>query len=384
MNQFDIIIVGGGVVGLSAAIAMKQRGFSVAVLDAGTLTVDTSICDPRVYAINCASQDLLETLGVWALLDKTRVSPYQHMLIWDAKNDAKIEFDSRAIGASQLGAIIEESVLKQALLQQAHTLKIDLFPGRQVNRVTSTCDHSFVYDNSDEGWQTPLLIVADGANSKTRDLLGVSLTSWSYHQQAIVVTVETEKKHQETAYQVFNPDGPLAFLPLTDSHQCSVVWSTTEERAAMLMALPEDEFAEQLRLAFASKLGKVALIGPRYQFPLKMRHVKQYAGSSWLLMGDAAHTIHPLAGLGLNIGLADLASWLRYCDEMKRPRALAAYQRQRQHAVWQIIGLMSGLKSLFINPLSPVVALRGLGLNLCNRFSPLKRLFIEYAAGNKG
>jgi 2-octaprenylphenol hydroxylase len=150
------------------------------------------------------------------------------------------------------------------------------------------------------------------------------------------------------------------------------------------MDLPEDVFAEQLTSAFAAKLGACSAADKRYQFPLRMRHAKCYSGPHWLLMGDAAHTIHPLAGLGLNVGLADLETWLALTDKNKgqisSTKMLGAYQRERKHEVWQMIALMEGLKAIFANPLSPVAALRGLGLRACNNLLPLKRLFIGQAA----
>ena len=382
--QYDVIIAGGGVIGLSAAIAMRQRGFSVAIVDAGTLTVDTRVTDTRVYAINQASQRLLNSLEFWQGVDKSRVSPYSHMHVWDGANGAHIDFDARMIGSNQLGVIIEESIIKQAALKQAQSIGVEFFPDCRINRLQLIDDRVHLRAESAE-WQAKLLIVADGAVSTTRQLLGVSITSWPYHQHAIVATVRTEKPHENTAWQVFNPDGPLAFLPLVDSHQCSIVWSTSTKHAQHLMTLSDESFSEALTDAFTAKLGACEVLGKRHQFPLTMRHTKQYSSSNWLLMGDAAHTIHPLAGLGLNVGLADLSSWLTHLDTNPQHawsnKTLGAYQRERKHAVWQTIALMGGLKTLFANPLPPLTVLRGLGLRACNHLSPLKRLFIEHAAG---
>ncbi len=382
--QYDVIIAGGGVIGLSAAIAMRQRGFSVAIVDAGTLTVDTRVTDARVYALNQASQRLLNSLEVWQGVDKSRVSPYSHMHVWDGANGTHIDFDARMIGSNQLGVIIEESIIKEAALNQAQAIGVEFFPECRINRVQLIDDRVHLRAESAE-WQAKLLIVADGAASTTRQLLGVSITSWPYHQHAIVATVRTEKPHENTAWQVFNPDGPLAFLPLVDSHQCSIVWSTSTKHAQHLMTLSDESFSEALRDAFTAKLGACEVLGKRHQFPLTMRHTKQYSSSNWLLMGDAAHTIHPLAGLGLNVGLADLSCWLTHLDKNPQHawsnKTLGAYQRERKHAVWQTIALMGGLKTLFANPLPPLTVLRGLGLSACNHLSPLKRLFIEHAAG---
>ncbi|MCL9684526.1 UbiH/UbiF/VisC/COQ6 family ubiquinone biosynthesis hydroxylase [Legionella maioricensis] len=384
-QHFDVLIVGGGIVGLTAALAMAQHHYTVAVIDAGTLKADTSGVDSRVYAINKASQALLLELGVWQHLDASRVSPYKKMHVWDGVNGASIDFDSRSIAAPDLGAIIEESVLKQALLQQIISEeKISLFPHCSVDEVCSSIQGVQI-SSQNVVWSGQLLMIADGANSPTRQKLNVELTTWPYHQKALVATVQIEKTHQQTAYQVFNPDGPLAFLPLSDPHQCSIVWSTNAERAQQLIALDEEAFNAELTQAFAAYLGHVTLVSTRYQFPLQMRHVKQYSGNRWLLLGDAAHTIHPLAGLGLNVGLADVRCWLQLLEAsngaLPSRKILNAYQRERKSAVWQIILLMEGFKWLFGYSLAPVAALRGLGLRICNGITPLKRLFIQHASG---
>lgn len=388
-QEYEIVIVGGGIVGLCSALAMMDCGYSVALIDAGSMTTDISMLDARVYAINQASQDLLTRLGVWQNLQSSRLSPYQHMYVWDAANQAHIEFDARMVAAEHLGTIIEESVLKQALWEVLKQKKqgLALFPNTRINRIQPEQDCIKLFDSQSKGWHAQLLMIADGANSACRQLLEVPLTTWSYHQEALVALVNTELSHQQTACQVFNADGALAFLPMADEKLCSIVWSTTPSRVKELMTLGEEDFDKQLTRAFAAKLGQVKLQSARYQFPLTMRHAQQYVGSRWLLLGDAAHTIHPLAGLGLNVGFADIATWLSCCakgnNPLISPSVLRAYQRQRKHAVWQIIALMEGLKTLFNNSLSPIVKVRGLGLRLCNGFPVLKRLFIEQAAGKK-
>lgn len=379
MNEpYDVIIIGGGIIGLSAAIAMHQRHCSVAIIDADSFSLNTE--NTRVYALNQASLDVLDGLHA----SPASQTPYQHMHVWDAASGAQIDFDARLTGMSQLGVIVEECALKQALLDQVHSRQIAMFPQQMVTHVQSDDTGVFIRTTG-HALRAKLVIVADGAHSKTRELLGVNLTTWPYHQQAIVATVDTEKAHQNTAYQVFTALGSLAFLPLSNPHRCSIVWSTSSSHTRMLMALSDDEFAHHLTDAFANTLGTCHIQSRRFTFDLQMRHVKTYAGANWLLMGDAAHTIHPLAGLGLNVGLADLSSWLTLLNLKTHPawsiKRLRAYQRQRKHAVWQTIVLMSGLKTLFTNPLPPIVALRGMGLTMCDQMSPLKRLLIEHATG---
>ena len=380
----DVIVLGGGIVGLSAALAMHQRGYSTLVLDAGDLAGDLIVGPGRLYAVNRASQALFKTLGVWDRLNENVLSYYRRMHVWDSQNGACLDFDARLIAAPSLGAMVNEGVLRSALLAEAKEVGLALIPQCSVTKV---CPHEqgVKLFSSTHEWDTRLLIVADGARSKTRDMLGVDITTWPYHQQAIVATVKTTKPHQATAYQVFNPDGPLAFLPLADPHACSIVWSTSEAHARALMLQSDEAFSLALTQAFASTLGEVEVCGARQQFPLHMRHVKNYVGKHWMLMGDAAHTIHPLAGLGLNVGLADLNAYCKLLDERPRefctPRVLSAYQRNRKHAVWQVIAVMEGLKMLFLNPFTSVTVLRGLGLRCVNRLTFLKRYFIAQAAG---
>lgn len=384
-KQVDVAVIGGGVVGLSAALAVVLRGFSVALVDAGSMSPDITQPEARVYAINQASQNLLNQLGVWSNLQSSRLSPYRQMYVWDAANGAHIEFDARMIAAERLGTIIEESILRQALLQALSLQKSNftLFANTKINQVETEPDCIKI---AGEGFhcQSQLLMIADGGNSPCRELLKVPMTSWPYHQEALVALVNTEKSHQQTAYQIFNADGPLAFLPTVDENLCSIVWSTTAGRAKELMSLADEEFNKELTEAFAAKLGQAKVSGKRFHFPLIMRHAQRYTGSRWLLLGDAAHTIHPLAGLGLNVGLADVATWLSCLDRGKQlssKRVLGAYQRQRKHEVWKIIAMMDGLKTIFGYSLAPMVSLRGMGLRFCNGFSPLKQLFIEQATG---
>lgn len=383
--QFDVLVVGGGIVGLTAALSMAERHYSVAVIDAGALTMDALTQDIRVYAINHASKKLLQQLGAWQNLERHRISPYTNMHVWDAVSRASIDFDSRYIAADYLGVIIEESALKKALLQAVAThSNIQLFPNNKIDDVATGLDFVRI-SSQDSHWDGQLLMIADGANSPTRDKLKVELTSWSYHHNALVATVHTEKNHQNTAYQVFHPDGPLAFLPLNNPNQCSIVWSTHPDQTQKLMKLQEEEFNEQLMSAFEKKLGQVQLVSQRCHFPLRMRHVTHYVGDRWLLLGDAAHTIHPLAGLGLNLGLADIRSWLDCLDSNNRSffsnKTLGAYQRERKSDVWKMIMLMDGLKRMFGYRSAPITVLRGLGLNICNGLIPIKRFFIQQAAG---
>lgn len=382
--MFDVLGIGGGVVGLAAAITMHQRGFKTAVIDAGDLSCPVQSRMPRIYAINHASVLMLKSLGVWQRIKQSMLNDYKNMMIWDASTGAKLSFNARDAARTSLGFMMEDDVLKQALLEEAAALGIELFSQTLVERIEEHSDNIEIF-SKDQAWQTRFLIVADGALSKTRDLLGVPITTWPYHHHAIIAEVQTSKPHQATAYQVFQKEGPLAFLPLKDPYSCSIVWSTLPQHAENLMAETAESFSEQLTQAFSSKLGEVILKGARHEFPLHMRHVKAYAGQRWILMGDAAHTIHPLAGLGLNVGLADLRTWCRLLDErphilLNHPRLLNAYQRERKYAVWQTILVMEGLKRIFMESSMPIKILRGIGVSMVNQLSFLKHYLVEYAS----
>ena len=363
---------------------MSQRGFHVSILDKGALQHPAIQSSKRVYALNAASVNLLQSLNIWQHLDKSEMSPYRQMHIWDRANHATLDFDARASGKSELGFIVEEEALKNALLKQCSADQINLIPNTEAQTLIET-NEAIIVHTSQQSFSASLLFITDGAKSSLRQQLNTPMTTWPYHQHAIIATIQTETPHQETAYQVFTQDGPLACLPLNNSYQCSIVWSTSTRKANTLMKLTDEEFEAAFISTFEHKLGSCRLISPRQHIPLQMRHTQKYHGQRWVLMGDAAHTIHPLAGLGLNLGLADLHTWLTLSHENKHilytPRLLSAYQRERKHATWQVITLIEALKMTFANPLSFVQCLRGFGLNTINHLPSLKRLLMEYAAG---
>ncbi|MCC5791362.1 MAG: FAD-dependent monooxygenase [Legionellaceae bacterium] len=379
----DILVSGAGVVGLSAALAMAMRGIAVTIIDRADFALPGPENFQRVYAINAASQDLLRQIGVWPQLAMADCSPYQAMEVSDSRSSGRIAFNCRSLAMPELGHIIGEMTLKKALLQrlqQQH--KVQYLPGGSIEQLQHQADGLTVFTHRGP-LQTKLLMVAEGAQSSTRALLGVQQQHWSYHQQALIARVRCEKAHGQTARQWFLPTGPLAFLPLPDAHECSIVWSCSPAQALYLENLSEEAFAGELSAAFQQQLGETRLLSSRHCFPLHMRHVRQYCGKHWLLLGDSAHSIHPLAGLGLNLGLADVqALWAATTGaSIPSARALSAWQRQRKSQVWQVILLLQALKTLFATPLPPLRGLRGLGLNAVDRCAPLKHFFMRQAIG---
>lgn len=382
-DSVDFVIMGAGVMGLCAALAIQQRGHAVMLLESGPLDNNFHRPSPRVYALNLASQQLLQQLGVWEHLSP-HAAPYEHMHVWDAQSSAKIAFDARMLAQDRLGVILEEHYLKQALFEALGLQSIPIRAQWKTQKIESL-DQNIILHSEDQILEAGFLVVADGARSRTRDLLQVPMTKWSYHQHALVANVAVEKPHQRTAYQVFCSKGPLAFLPMADPHRCAIVWSSAVPHIEQLIAMPEDTFLQELTQTFEHKLGAIKLLSERKCYPLQMQHVQQYVGKRWAIMGDAAHTIHPLAGLGLNLGLADLTAFLAQLDQkstsLLSTRALQAYQRERKYELWQTILFLQGIHRLFTFGNMPSKLLRRLGLNVCDRLPMLKRLFIEQASG---
>jgi 2-octaprenylphenol hydroxylase len=244
----------------------------------------------------------------------------------------------------------------------------------------------------DDGREFPtrLLVGADGAQSKVRQLAGIDTRGWNYEQKAVVGNVRTAEPHQATAWQRFLPTGPLAFLPLQDG-RCSIVWSTTPEQVDALLALDDAAFAEALAEAFDRRLGEIIEVGPRGAFPLRLQHTRDYVKPGLALIGDAAHVVHPLAGQGVNLGLLDAATLAEVIldaitagQEIGAFRVLRRYERWRKGDNLLMLGVMDGFKRLFSNPLPPVQLLRNLGLNLTDAAGPLKNLIARRAMGLEG
>ncbi|MBL4865328.1 MAG: FAD-dependent monooxygenase, partial [Pseudomonadales bacterium] len=318
---FDIVIVGGGMVGACLAALLGEAAQSsppLAALKIGLLESNSLDApwqegfDPRVSALTVASQRVLESVGAWELMKTHRVSPFRVMDVWDAEGTGSIQFYAEELAEVRLGHIVENRVIQKSLIQRCREYsQIEILCPEQLVRIEKTTAEVSLLLGSDRVVQTKLLVGADGANSFVRNHLNFSLRVRDYHHDAIVTTVKTEKPHQATAWQRFTPSGPIAFLPLSsdreehDGHYCSLVWSTLPEEARGLLERTDEAFCEALTLAFEERLGRVEWCDKRYSYALKQRHVAHYIQDNIALIGDAAHTIHPLAGQGVNLGFMD-------------------------------------------------------------------------------
>lgn len=394
VKKYDVIILGGGLVGLTLAVALIRSGFHVALIENNLprpISSDAKY-DLRISAINHASQRIFENLNVWQDVLTLGINAYQEMHVWDASGMGEIHFTCTDVGEANMGYMIENRVLIKALWTQLQNAEhVDLFCPAFVKDVAVSEKSVAVILDDGQTLSGKLLVGADGANSWLRDHLDFQLHAWPYHHSALIATVETEKPHQQTAWQIFLPDGILAFLPLSNPHHCSIVWSTIPNEIEQSHQLPVEEFNQKLASAFAYRLGKVQKISESAVFPLHMRHVKQYVQTRVALIGDAAHTIHPLAGQGVNLGLLDAICLAEVISNSHKKhldigslKTLRHYERWRKGDNWLMITAMESFKRLFGSEFSLIKMIRNLGLTFTNRFSFAKNDIMRRAMGLGG
>jgi 2-octaprenylphenol hydroxylase len=392
-QQFDIIIVGGGMVGLTLACALGGSDLSIAVIETQT-PQDVSAQDEydlRVSAISRASQKVFENLGAWPHMQSRRISPYEHMQVWDAAGDGQIHFAAADLGVDVLGHIVENKLVQFGLWQALSQHKnVQCFCPAKISKII--CDVAAQKIVLADGTElvARLLIGADGAHSQVREAAGITLEQSPYAQKGVVCVVQSSKHHQSTAWQRFLPTGPLAFLPLADG-RCSIVWSASDSEADRLLTLDDEQFSRELEQAFDFTLGAVTGVGKRAAFPLIRRHAERYVIPGVALIGDAAHTIHPLAGQGVNLGILDAASLAQVLLDARRERrdiaslaVLRRFERWRRGENTLMMYSMSGFKWLFGSDQPALAALRNAGLNLVNSLGPVKHAFMRRAMGLDG
>ena len=409
MQKFDLLIVGAGMVGLTLALALrKSTNLRIAIADTLPVKDLTSEPEVRVSAINVASKTIFQQLGVWDDIVSKRLQAYQNMHVWDQAGLGKLEFSADDLDSfpanDNLGWIIENTVIRNELWQKAAQDEgIDFFTQSKLANIAvgesevfasfeASADSS---GNLANGMQAPiiakLVVGADGANSWLRKQMNVAMISKDYDHHAIVATVKCPQGHKNTAWQVFLPTGPLAFLPLypQTGDVCSIVYSTSPEEATRLTGLSPLEFAKELTAASDGQLGAIELLSDRYTHPLTMRLAQDFVKDRMVLIGDAAHTIHPLAGQGVNLGLLDAATLAQSLANLTAEQDLAdqknlkAFARYRKSEAVEMIAAMEAIKQTFAVQQSGFALLRGIGMNLLNNVKPAKKLLIEQALGLK-
>ena len=386
----DIAVVGAGMVGACAAYALACQGYRVGLIEAAAPPADDWPADAdydlRVSAISPHSREMLTRLGIWDRLDPARVCAYEQMHIWHQHGSASVDFDAVELARGDLGAIVENRLLQSAL-HRACTRHpgIEWFMPDRIESLLENNSRGVVLRLvSGTLLEAGLLIAADGRGSPTREMAGLAARHGDYRQTAFVANVTTSLPHRNTAWQRFLATGPLAFLPLANG-QSSIVWSCDDDFAAELAAAGDDEFCAALGQAFEYRLGEVTATGSRAAFRLGWHSCEHWIEQRVLLVGDAAHSVHPLAGQGVNLGFSDVDLLLRLAPGGGAdisPRMLRRYERQRKSETWLAGQSLGGLKWLYGLEQKPITGLRDLGMKLVARTPWLKRELMRKAVQN--
>ena len=385
----EVAIVGGGVVGMVAALLLADAGLEVVLIDPVTqLPARDEPFDLRTYALTPTSRQILECCGVWAGLDLARLSTFQAIEVWDGLGGGALHFAAPVGGAGPLAYLVEQANLLSACQRALATrTKLSDLAG-EVSALT-TNDHECVLQLADgRELRAALVLACDGGDSPLREMCGFEVDEKSYDQHAIVTNVTTTLAHEQIARQRFLTSGPLALLPLPPPNQAAVVWTTTPAQAAWATTCSDEEFCTGLGHAFEERLGPVLGTSRRVAFALRRQHARHYARGRVALLGDAAHVIHPLAGQGLNLGLLDaakLADILRTCERaaLRYPQSLLQrYARARRGENLLMLAVTDQLNRVFAQTHPAIVWLRNTGLNLTQHWSPLKHALLAHAMGH--
>ncbi len=386
----DVAIVGGGMVGATLACALLRGGVRVALVESHLpqRQWESSSVDLRVSALTEGSKNILNALGVWSGMVDMGVSPYRYMGVWDPRFGGELYFDAADAGRDYLGHIVENRVTVAALWSVIEKLKgvRVLCPSRVVDLSPSYSGYSLSLDD-DCVIEPDLIVAADGSNSLIRSMSGMMVKGWSYGQHGLVTVVQTEDPHNETAYQRFLQEGPLAFLPLRDG-RCSIVWTLSSETAKKTLTLSDSEFLVVLNEASGGILGQIQSAGKRVSFPLALHYTTSYSDKNLVLIGDAAHAVHPLAGQGANMGMLDAAALAQVVMQARQEgRALSSRMVLRRYERWRKgdnLAMLWGLdllKRTFTGGMTPIGMVRSAGMNAVNSMQPIKNYLNSYAMG---
>ncbi|MEI2627744.1 3-demethoxyubiquinol 3-hydroxylase [Erwinia aphidicola] len=386
-QKVDVAIVGGGMVGAALASGLAQHGFQVAVLEQETPAEFVAGSDPdvRISAIGAASAALLKQLDVWPAVLAMRTVPYRKLETWEWQT-AAVNFDAESLGLPELGFMVENSVLQQALWQRLQQQPVQLLcPARLRDLQSENGGWQLTLDNGEQ-LHARLVVGADGANSQVRQLAGIGIHGWNYSQSCMLISVRCEHDAGDTTWQQFTPDGPRAFLPLFD-RWASLVWYDSPARIRQLQAMSMPQLQKEIQAHFPPRVGKVTPVAAG-SFPLVRRHATRYVLPGLALVGDAAHTINPLAGQGVNLGYRDVDALIEVLSE-SRLRAedwasAAVLQRYQRKRLKDNLLMQSGMDLFyfaFSNQSAPLKVLRNLGLIVAQHSGVLKRQALRYALG---
>ena len=392
IEKFDVVIVGGGMVGSAVACSLGNSSLKVAVIESTPPAAFSpeQAHDLRVSALSIASKNILETVGAWDGVVARRFCPFKRMRVWETAGDT--EFCSDDINYPELGYIVENRITQLALLDRLQTFdNIELICPSTITKINYAIgDDSLLELDDGRQLSTQVLVAADGGQSRVRQIVGLGVTSWDYKQHALVIYIETAYKQQDITWQRFLPSGPQAFLPLT-GHYGSIVWYNSPDEVRRLKALSYEALKDELLSAFPDCLGQVNNVLGVASFPLKRQHAQNYVKPGVVLVGDAAHMINPLAGQGVNIGLLDAAALGEVLvDAAKKGLALGdlsvlkRYEQLRRNENLKMMTVMDVFYQVFSNEILPIKLIRNLGLGLAERLLPAKNKVMRSAMGLEG
>lgn len=390
--MYDVIIVGGGMVGAAVACSLGGSSLKVAVIESSPPEPfsDDQPHDLRVSALSIASKTILETVGAWHGIETRRLCPFRRMRVWETTGDT--EFCSENIGQPALGYIVENRVTQLALLERLQDFaNVELIYQVPIKTIDYQPDKPAGLELADGRLlAAKVLVAADGGQSRVRQTVGLGVTSWDYKQHALVIYIETAYEQQDITWQRFMPTGPQAFLPLT-GHYGSIVWYHSPDEIRRLKTLSDEALLKELVAAFPDCLGKVNKVLGRASFPLKRQHAQDYVKPGVVLVGDAAHMINPLAGQGVNIGLLDAAALAEVLIEADKKglnigdlSVLKRYEAVRKNENLKMMTVMDAFYRVFSNRLPPLKFIRNLGLGLAERILPAKTKVMRAAMGLEG
>lgn len=387
--RLDVAIVGGGVVGAACALALADAGLSVALVEGREPAPwQAAAPDLRVFAFAADNVRLLQSLGVWPQIASARAWPYRRMQVWDAAGGEDLVFDADRFGRSELGFIVENSLLQDRLWAALPAAGVQLHCPARVEAMEQDAEGVRLRLGDGRRIDAALAVAADGAESTLRRLAGIEVDSHAYGQRGLVAYVDSERPNQATAWQRFLPGGPLALLPVA-AQRSSIVWTVADAEAERLLALDDADFNRELTRAFGGRLGELTLASPRAAFPLRRQLARNYVAGRVVALGDAAHVVHPLAGQGVNLGLRDVTAlqrWLapaahRRGEPQLSPQRLQRWARERRSDNNVAAYSFDAINRLFSNDDMHLTLARGRALGCVGKWPPLVQAFWKRAAG---
>ncbi len=390
-NECDVLIVGGGMVGLTLAAALGGAGLMVRVVDRTPVAATTEPeFDGRASAIAAGSREVLDAIGAWPAM-AAHAGPILEIRVSDGASPLFLHYDHDELGVGPLGHIVENRHIRRALLDRLAALeRVRVIGGREVVAIDRGALGAEARLDDGQRLAARLIVAADGRDSPVRQGAGIGVTAWRYDQAGIVCTVAHARPHRGIAQERFLPSGPFAILPMT-GNRSSIVWTERADLAPRLLALDDAGFADELARRFGDYLGDLRVVGPRFSYKLSLLHAERYVDHRLALIGDAAHAMHPIAGQGFNIGIRDVAALAEVVVDALRlgldPGAttvLERYQRWRRFDNTVMLALTDGLNRLFSNGIAPLRLARDAGLAAVDKLPALKRVLMRHAMGQVG